>query len=132
MLRICSRIWQYIHYYVRTKNVYMCTSSLKIKLVHVFFNSDTKTQSVHALSGLPNSQRMLNSNLNLRFICEQVQQLIQIKCQFCKKVNFEIYIADLKATACIYAKLFLLRCVNPTSLPLVRCYSIRPPRRVAS
>jgi len=48
------------------------------------------------------------------------------------KVNFEIYIVDRKATACIYAKLFLLRCVNPAALPLVRCYSIRLPRRVAS
>jgi len=43
-----------------------------------------------------------------------------------------IYIADRKATACIQAKLFLLRCVNPAALPLVRCYSIRPPHRVAS
>jgi len=48
------------------------------------------------------------------------------------KVNFEIYIADRKATTCIQAKLFLLRCVNPAALPLVRCYSIRHPRRVAS
>jgi len=36
-----------------------------------------------------------------------------------KKVNFEIYIADRKATTCIWAKLFLLCCVNPTALPLV-------------
>jgi len=28
------------------------------------------------------------------------------------EVNFEIYIADRKATTCILAKLFLLRCVN--------------------
>jgi len=47
-------------------------------------------------------------------------------------VNFEIYIADRKATTCIEAKLFLLRCVYPAALPLVRCYSIRLPRRVAS
>jgi len=46
------------------------------------------------------------------------------------EVNLEIYIADRKATT--KAKLFLLRCVNPAALPLVRCYSIRPPRRVAS
>jgi len=32
------------------------------------------------------------------------------------KVNFEIYIADRKATTCILAKLFLLRCVNPAAL----------------
>jgi len=49
-----------------------------------------------------------------------------------KKVNFEIYIADRKATTCISAKFFLLRCVNSAALPLVRCYSISPPRRVAS
>jgi len=50
-----------------------------------------------------------------------------------KKVNFEIYIADRKITTCIYiGKAFLLRCVNPAALPLVRCYSIRPPRSVAS
>jgi len=48
------------------------------------------------------------------------------------KVNFEIYIADRKATTRMQAKLFLLRCVNPAALPLVRCYSIRLPRRVAS
>jgi len=28
------------------------------------------------------------------------------------KGNFEIYIADRKATTCIWAKLFLLRCVK--------------------
>jgi len=49
-----------------------------------------------------------------------------------KKVSFEIYIADRKATTCIQVKLFLLRCVNPAALPQVRCYSIRLPRRVAS
>jgi len=43
------------------------------------------------------------------------------------KVNFEIFIADRKATTCIQAKPFLLRCVNPAVLPLVRCYSIRTP-----
>jgi len=49
------------------------------------------------------------------------------------KVNFEIYIADRRATtSCIKVKLFLLRCVNPEALPLVRCYSIRLPWRVAS
>jgi len=48
------------------------------------------------------------------------------------KVNFEIYIADRKATTRIKAKLFLLRCVNPAALPLIRCYSIRLPLRVAS
>jgi len=48
-----------------------------------------------------------------------------------KKVNFEIYIADRKATTCISSKLFLLRCVNPAALPLVRCFSIRLSRRVA-
>jgi len=47
-----------------------------------------------------------------------------------QKVNFEIYVADRKATTCI--KLFLLRCVNLAALPLVRCYSICLPRRVAS
>jgi len=30
------------------------------------------------------------------------------------------------------AKPFLLRCVNPATLPLVRCYSIRLPRHVVS
>jgi len=49
-----------------------------------------------------------------------------------KKVNFKIYIADRKTTTCIYAKLFLPCCVNHAALPLVRCYSICPPRRVAS
>ena len=44
-------------------------------------------------------------------------------------VNIEIYIADLKATTCISAKLFLLRCVNPAALPLVRCYSFPFPGR---
>jgi len=48
------------------------------------------------------------------------------------EVNFEIYVADRKATTRIKAMLFLLRCVNPAALPLVRCYSIRLPRRVAS
>jgi len=48
------------------------------------------------------------------------------------KVNFEIYIADLEATTCIEAKLFMFRCVNSAALPLVRCWSIRRPRRVAS
>ena len=49
-----------------------------------------------------------------------------------KEFNFEIYIVDLKASTCSWAWLFLLRCVNPAALPLVRCYSIRLPRRVAS
>jgi len=48
------------------------------------------------------------------------------------KVNFEIYMADRKATTRIKAKLFLLRCINPAVLPLVRYYSIRLPRRLAS
>jgi len=42
------------------------------------------------------------------------------------KFNFEIYIADRKATT--HAQLFLLRCVNPAALPLVRCYSIHRQR----
>jgi len=42
-----------------------------------------------------------------------------------------MYIADRKATTGI-GKAFLLRCVNPAALPLVRCDSIRHPRRVAS
>jgi len=46
--------------------------------------------------------------------------------------NFEIYIADRKATTCIYAKLFMLCCINSAAVQLVRCYSFRPPRRVAS
>jgi len=45
---------------------------------------------------------------------------------------FEIYIADRKATTHIQIKLFLLRCVNPAARPLVHCYLIRLPRRVAS
>jgi len=49
-----------------------------------------------------------------------------------KKVNFEISIADQKATTHIKAKLFLLRFVNSAALPLVRCCSIRLPWRVAS
>jgi len=32
------------------------------------------------------------------------------------KVNFEMYIADRKATSCILAKLFLLRCGNAAAL----------------
>ena len=54
-----------------------------------------------------------------------------LKCQGLKKlekVNFEICIADLKASTCSCAWLFLLRCVNPAALPLARCYSIRLPR----
>jgi len=53
-------------------------------------------------------------------------------CQLKVKVNFEIYIAERKATTCIKAELFLLRCVYPAALPLIRCYSIRHPWRVAS
>jgi len=49
-----------------------------------------------------------------------------------KKVNFEIYILDRQATITWKYKLFLLRCVNSTALPLVRCYSIRLPRTLAS
>jgi len=49
-----------------------------------------------------------------------------------KKGNFVVYIADRKAITCIQRKLFLLRCVKPPVLPLVRCYSIRLPHRVAS
>jgi len=41
------------------------------------------------------------------------------------KVNFEIYIAIGKLLPVYRQKLFLLRCVNPAALPLVRCYSIR-------
>jgi len=37
------------------------------------------------------------------------------------KVNFVIYTADRKVTTYIYAKFFLLRCVNHAALPLVRC-----------
>jgi hypothetical protein len=48
------------------------------------------------------------------------------------KADFEIYITDLKASICSWAKLFLLRCVNLAALPLVRCYSIHLPRGVAS
>jgi len=48
------------------------------------------------------------------------------------KVKFSIYIADHKATTYIYEKVFLLRCVNSAALQLVRCHSIRLPRRVAS
>jgi len=68
ILRTCSRIWQYRHYCV------LCNNSLYMyrfnELVYGFLNYDSKTQSVHALSGRPNSQRMLNSNLNLRFLCQ--------------------------------------------------------------
>jgi hypothetical protein len=49
-----------------------------------------------------------------------------------KRIIFEIYMADLKASAYSRALLFLLHCVQPAALPLVRCYSIRLPRRVAS
>jgi len=54
-----------------------------------------------------------------------LRRIKSIKCYYCivlyklKKDNFEIYIADQKATTCIWAKLFLLRCVNPAELPLV-------------
>jgi len=41
------------------------------------------------------------------------------------KVNVIIYIADRKAFS-------VLSCVKPTELPLVRCHSIRLPRRIAS
>jgi len=44
------------------------------------------------------------------------------------KVNFEVYIANRKATTCIAFSALL--CL-PAALPLVRCYSIRPPRTVA-
>jgi len=47
------------------------------------------------------------------------------------KMYFAIYIMDRKATTCVKAKLFLLGFVNPAALPLVRCYAIRLPRRVA-
>jgi len=43
------------------------------------------------------------------------------------KVKFEIHIADRKAITCIYAKLFLLHCVNPAAPAVVRCYSFWPP-----
>jgi len=43
------------------------------------------------------------------------------------KVICVIYTADRKATTQV--KLFLLYCVNPVALPLVRCYLIRLPMR---
>jgi hypothetical protein len=48
-----------------------------------------------------------------------------------KKVCSEMNVADLKASTCSWAQLFLFRSVNPAALPLVRCYSIRHPRMVA-
>jgi len=52
--------------------------------------------------------------------------------KFKLKVNFVIYITDRKAIYYLYiGKAFLLRCVNLAALPLVRCYSIHLPRRVA-
>jgi len=36
-----------------------------------------------------------------------------------------MYIADRKAIILYIGEAFLLRCVNPAALPLVRCYSIR-------
>jgi len=51
-----------------------------------------------------------------------------------KTVNFVIYIADRKPTTykTYIGTVFLLGCGNPAALPLVRCYSIRILRMIAS
>ena len=49
-----------------------------------------------------------------------------------KQVCFEIYTADLKASTSSWAELFAAPLFNPAALPLVRCYSTRLPRSVAS
>jgi len=58
--------------------------------------------------------------LNIAF----VQLKLKLSLKFIKRIGKLLHV--------LHAKPFLLRCVNPAALPLVGCYSIRLPRRVAS
>jgi hypothetical protein len=113
--------WEVTLYFWTTLLLLTTGTTLSLLQIIIVYLLKAECFRYHMNSRVRQREQLWNGNL-----------LMVIEQTFTKEVDFEIYLADLKASTCSYAKLLLLRCFNPAALPLVHCYSIRLPRRVAS